>query len=123
MSVKFNKDGSIETFRGDSFKIRVSGIPTNLNYSVYYEVQNKDKEKIFTKEEQSNNNSYVIFDILKTDTELCVVPEKNFKEIYYHAVKLCIDGEEHTATIKGVEFGKRNKFIVYEQQAEGTIDE
>lgn len=122
MSVKYQEDGTIITFNGDSFKIRISDILTNKNYKVYFEVRDKNNEVIFEIMEESNNNEYVIFSITKENTEKCSVPTDKTKEIYYYGIKICFDDEEHTVTVKNTEFGKRNKFIVCAKKAEGNAN-
>lgn len=122
MSVKYDKDGTIETFNGDTFKMRIGNIPKDKNYRIYWEVKNKNNETIFAKMEESNNEDYVVFEITKEDTELLEVPINKTKEVYYHALKYCYDNSEHTATVKNTVYGSRYKLVVNSKRAEGDID-
>lgn len=123
MSVKFNDDGSIETFNGDDFGLRIGRLPIGENIKIFWEVQNAKSEKIFEKQAESNGNDFVVLEVTKENTEACTVAEGKLKEVYYHAIKFCKDGKENTATIKGTEFGKRYKFIVYSKRAEREENE
>lgn len=122
MSVKYSKDGTIETFNGDTFKMRVSNIPEDKNYRIYWEVKNKNNETMFVKMEESNNANFVVFEILKEDTEILEVPTNKTKEVFYHALKYCYDNDEHTATVKNTVYGSRYKLIVNSKRAEGDVD-
>lgn len=125
MTIK-KEDGILKLYQGDSGLLKVSGIPIDKNYQVYFQIQTKDRVLIEPQiVEESNFKDFVIFPITPELTDKLVVRSNRAYEIYTYGIKLChLDGQvetEHTVLTKGQNFGSYSYMHVYPKKVEGFV--
>ena len=118
------KTGNIELYQGDSGEIKISGIPSNKNYHVFFSIYNS-KGKIIGDEVDvySYQLDTVVLTIPTSLTDLLVVKGGiNSTEEYYYGIKICDEenGIEDTQYINGASIGELNTITVYPKKTEGN---
>lgn len=74
MAFTIDKDGNITLIQGDSGELVINGLPTDKNYSVYFAIQDENRNPIGSEIElDTNNSSSVIFTITGSLTNLLTV--------------------------------------------------
>ena len=123
MSLALDFDGTISLYQGDSGELVISGLDKNKNYTIYFAIQDKDRNLIG--EELSvavNNSSHVTFVLTPEYTDLLSVPKGKPYEVYYYGIKACeINTEkEDTLFIGGSSYGDLDRIIVYPRKVKGV---
>ena len=90
MAFTIDKDGNITLIQGDSGELVINGLPTDKNYSVYFAIQDENRNPIGSEIElDTNNSSSVIFTITGSLTNLLTVKKDDETATYYYGIKLC----------------------------------
>lgn len=122
MAFTIDKDGNITLVQGDSGELVIKGLPTDKNYSVYFAIQDENRNPIgYEIELDTNNSSSVIFTITGSLTNLLTVKKDDETETYYYGIKLCNkdDFMEDTLLIGNTQIGSLNTITVYPKKVEG----
>lgn len=122
MAFTIDKDGNITLIQGDSGELVINGLPTDKNYSVYFAIQDENRNPIGSEIElDTNNSSSVIFTIPGSLTNLLTVKKDDETAAYYYGIKLCNkdDFMEDTLLIGNTQIGSLNTITVYPKKVEG----
>ena len=122
MAFTIDKDGNITLIQGDSGELVINGLPTDKNYSVYFAIQDENRNPIGSEIElDTNNSSSVIFTITGSLTNLLTVNKDDETATYYYGIKLCNkdDFMEDTLLIGNTQIGSLNTITVYPKKVEG----
>ena len=123
MSLIIDKDGTISLYQGDSGELVVSGLDEDKKYTVFFAIQDKDRNLIGEELQVSVTNSDTVTFILTPEyTVLLKVPKQKPYEIYFYGIKACeIDKHiENTMFIADTTYGDLNRIIVYPKKVKGT---
>lgn len=126
-------DTDLKLYCGDTGNLRISNLPTDKNYKVYWEIiRAKTQETVFELELDSNQADNVLFNLDSKHSDLLTVPNINTPETYYWSIKICdpetgaedtvipktrVDPETGLAT-----FSKPYKLIVLYKMVEGLAN-
>lgn len=121
MAFIVDENGNISLIQGDSGTLVVDGIDTDKNYTVYFGIQDKNRNPIGSElYVNSNNLASVVFSLTGDYTDLLKVGKNENAAIYYYGIKVC-DSEaqlEDTLMVSG-EIGSLNTITVYPKKVEG----
>lgn len=126
-------DTDLKLYCGDTGNLRISNLPTDKNYKVYWEIiRAKTQEKVFELELDSNQADNVLFNLDSKHSDLLTVPNINTPETYYWSIKICDPqtGAEDTVIPKTsvdpdtglATFSKPYKLIVLYKMVEGLAN-
>ena len=127
-------DTDLKLYCGDTGNLRISNLPTDKNYKVYWEIiRAKTQETVFELELDSNQADNVLFNLDSKHSDLLTVPNINTPETYYWSIKICDPGTgaEDTVIPKTrvdpdtglATFSKPYKLIVLYKMVEGLANE
>ncbi len=122
MAFTIDNNGNITMIQGDSGTLSVSGIPTDKNYTVYFAIQDENRNSIGTElYVNTNRNSTVMFIITGVLTDLLKVKKGEETATYYYGIKLCDteDNTEDTLLLGNSSIGDRTSITVYPKKVEG----
>ena len=123
MAFNVDANANISLIQGDSGNFTVNGIPTDKNYTVYFAVQDINRNPIGDEIAVSSNySSKIIFYLTGDYTNLFKVPKGERFAIYYYGVKIC-DPEnnfEDTLMLASGDIGDVNTITVYPKKVEGV---
>lgn len=123
MSLIIDSDGTISLYQGDSGEIVVSGFDDNKNYTVYFAIQDIDRNLIGEELQVAVTNSDTLTFVLTPEyTDLLTVPKHKPYEIYFYGIKACeVDNNiENTMFISNNTYGDLNRIIVYPKIVKGV---
>lgn len=127
-------DTDLKLYCGDTGNLRISNLPTDKNYKVYWEIiRAKTQETVFELELDSNQADNVLFNLDSKHSDLLTVPNINTPETYYWSIKICDPetGAEDTVIPKTrvdpdtglATFSKPYKLVVLYKMVEGLANE
>ena len=127
-------DTDLKLYCGDTGNLRISNLPTDKNYKVYWEIiRAKTQETVFELALDSNQADNVLFNLDSKHSDLLTVPNINTPETYYWSIKICDPetGAEDTVIPKTrvdpdtglATFSKPYKLIVLYKMVEGLANE
>lgn len=122
MSLIIDADGTILLYQGDSGEVVVSGLEKDKSYTLYFAIQDKNRNLIGEELQVSvTNSSYVTFVLTSEYTDLLTVPKNKPYEIYFYGVKACETGssKEDTLFIADNTYGDLNRIVVYPRKVKG----
>lgn len=122
MSLIIDADGTILLYQGDSGEVVVSGLEKDKSYTLYFAIQDKNRNLIGEELQVSvTNSSYVTFVLTSEYTDLLTVPKNKPYEVYFYGVKACeTDGsKEDTLFIADNTYGDLNRIVVYPRKVKG----
>ena len=114
--------GNIELVQGDSGELVVEGLPTDKSYSVYFAIQNENRQIVSeTDPIDAGFGSMVTINIPASLTDNLIVPIDEDYGIYYYGIKICnsVTGLEDTLVIDNGDIGDLNTVKVYPKKVEG----
>lgn len=123
MSLIIDNDGTISLYQGDSGELVVSGLENEKNYTVYFAIQDSDRNVIGEELQVAVTNSDTVTFILTPEyTDLLKVPKNKPYEIYFYGIKACEAEEniENTMFISDTTYGDLNRIIVYPRKVKGA---
>ena len=123
MAFIIDSNGNIELVQGDSGTLEITGLETDKNYTVYFAIQDEDRNAIGSEIVVTTNKSdSVAFEITADLTDLLSVKSDEDTATYYYGIKLCYEdtGLEDTLLIGDSEIGDKNEITVYPKKVEGT---
>ena len=126
MSIDWYSDGSAVMFQGDTGYVKVNGVNTDYDWTVYFAVHDKNRRQVGEEQYvQSNYASYVEIFFPKELSDLMTVPNNQKKEVYTYGIKCCRteNGKtiENTMHIGAVNYEKTNTITVYPKRAQGVV--
>lgn len=123
MSLIIDTDGTISLYQGDSGELVVSGLDNNKNYTVYFAIQDIDRNIIGEELQVAVTNSDTVTFILTPEyTDLLKVPKQKPYEIYFYGIKACETDSniENTMFVADTTFGDLNRIVVYPRKVKGA---
>lgn len=120
--INIDKDGTIYLYQGDSGEVVITGLDSTLNATVYFAIQDKDRNLIGEELQVSVNNSDTVTFILTSEfTDLLTVPKNKPYQMYFYGVKVCETKSvtEDTLFIENSTYGDLNPIIVYPKKVKG----
>ena len=120
-----DNDGTISIYQGDSGEITVNGLNENSSYTVYFCIQDENRNTVGEELQISVNNSDTATFVLSPEfTENLTVPKNKPYKIYYYGIKVCINNSsiEDTLFIANCSYGDLNKIIVYPRKVKGATN-
>ena len=120
-----DNDGTISMYQGDSGEITVRGLNENFAYTVYFSIQDENRNQIGEELQISANNTDTVTFVLSPEyTDNLTVPKNKLYKIYYYGIKVCISSSstEDTLFVADGTYGDLNKIIVYPRKVKGTIN-
>lgn len=125
MAFSVDDEGNITLIQGDSGELKVSGLETDKNYTVYLGIQDSKRNAIGNELSlQSGQHDEVTFVITPALTNLLTVKKNNEYETYYYGIKVCYSSDdfEDTLFIGDSTFGETRTMTVYPKIVEGTLN-
>ena len=122
MSLIIDDEGTISLYQGDSGEVVISGLDNNKNYTVYFAIQDADRNLIGQELQVAVTNSSTVTFILTSEyTDLLKVPKNKPFEIYFYGIKACENDtqKEDTLFVADDTFGDLNRIIVYPRKVKG----
>ena len=123
MSLIIDNDGTISLYQGDSGELVVSGLDSDKNYTVYFAIQDIDRNLIGEELQVAVTNSdTVTFSLTPEYTDLLTVPKNKPYEIYFYGIKACETESniENTMFVADSTYGDLNRIIVYPRKVRGV---
>ncbi len=123
MSLIIDDDGTISIYQGDSGEIVVSGLDDTRSYTVYFAIQDSNRNLVGEELQVSVSKSDTVsFILTPAYTDLLAVPKNKPFEIYYYGIKACRSDElvEDTLFVTNCGYGDVNRIIVYPRKVKGT---
>ena len=120
--IVIDDDGTISMYQGDSGEIVINGLDEEQSYTIYFAIQDKDRNTIGEELQVAVDNSDTATFILTAEfTDLLTVPKKKPYEIYYYGIKVKTDetNAEDTLFISEGTYGDLNRIIVYPRKVKG----
>lgn len=117
-------NGNITLVQGDNGELVVTGLPTDKNYTLYFNIYDENRKfigsEVFV---NTNKNETVTLDISASLTDYMNVKKEDDFAIYYYGLKLCYtdEGIEDTLLIGNSNLGDLNTITVYPKKVEGTV--
>lgn len=118
-----DKDSTISMYQGDSGEITVNGLDSSKDYTVYFAIQDENRNLIGQELQVSVNNSDTVTFVLTSEyTDLLTVPKNKPYKIYYYGIKACVPESqiEDTLFVSAGTYGDLNKIIVYPRKVKGA---
>ena len=122
MSLIIDNEGTISLYQGDSGEVVVSGLDNDKNYTVYFAIQDADRNLIGQELQVAVTNSSTVTFILTSEyTDLLKVPKNKPFEIYFYGIKACENDSliENTLFVADDTLGDLNRIIVYPRKVKG----
>lgn len=122
MAFTIDDNGNITCVQGDSGSLSVSGIPTDRNYTIFFAMQDENRNPIGTELSiETNKMATVMFFITGALTDLLKVKKGEETATYYYGIKLCNteDNTEDTLLLGNGSIGSRTAITVYPKKVEG----
>lgn len=122
MSLIIDKDGTILLYQGDSGELVVSGLDNSKNYTVYFAIQDVNRNLIGEELQVAVSNSDTVTFILTPQyTDLLTVPNNKPYELYFYGIKACETDSniENTMFVAETTYGDLNRIIVYPRKVKG----
>ena len=123
MSLIIDNDGTISLYQGDSGEIIVSGLDNEKKYTVYFAIQDSERNLVGEELQVAVSNSDTVTFILTPEyTDLLKVPKNKPYEIYFYGIKACEleKNIENTMFIADTTYGDLNRIIVYPRKVKGA---
>ena len=123
MSLIIDNEGTISLYQGDSGELVLSGLDEAKNYTVYFAIQDLNRNFIGEELQVAVSNSETVTFVLTPEyTDLLVVPKNKPYEIYFYGIKACeIDNNiENTMFVADSTYGDLNRMIVYPRKVKGA---
>lgn len=123
MSLIIDNDGTISLYQGDSGELVVSGLDDNKNYTVFFAIQDSDRNIVGEELQVAVTDSDTVTFVLTPEyTDLLKVPKQKPYEIYFYGIKACeMDKNiENTMFIADTTYGDLNRIIVYPRKVKGA---
>ena len=121
MAFRIDENGNITMVQGDTGILALNGLNTDMNYIVYFAVQDEDRRPVGNElRVESNFQPIVVFSLTTELTDLFKVTEDEETQTYYYGIKICTEeGYEDTVTIGNLDMSYKNTITVYPKKVEG----
>ncbi len=123
MAINIDTNGTITLYQGDSGEVSISGLDDTKNYSVYFAIQDKNRNPIGQELMVNANKTETVSFFLTPDyTDLLKVPKGQPYEVYTYGVKSCESNSntENTLFVSDGTYGDINRIIVYPRKVAGA---
>ncbi len=122
MAFTVDNIGNITLVQGDSGELTVSNIPTDRNYTLYFAIQNENRQPVGQEiAVESNHSDSVSFFVSGDLTDLLNVPIDEETTTYYYGIKLCYANDllQDTLLLGNSNMGSKNTITVYPRKVKG----
>lgn len=122
MAFTVDNIGNITLVQGDSGELTITNIPTDRNYTLYFAIQNENRQPIGQEiAVESNYGDSVILFIAGTLTDLLSVPIDEETATYYYGIKLCYASDllQDTLLLGNSNMGSKSTITVYPRKVQG----
>lgn len=121
--ILIDKDGTMYLYQGDSGEVVITGLDSSVNATVYFAIQDMERNTIGEELQVAVNNSDTVTFILTSEfTDLLKVPKNKPYQMYFYGVKVCEQDDitEDTLFIENSTYGDLNPIIVYPKKVKGV---
>ncbi|MCM1004416.1 MAG: hypothetical protein NC408_08755 [Candidatus Gastranaerophilales bacterium] len=121
--ILIDKDGTMYIYQGDSGEVVITGFDSDVKATVYFAIQDEDRNPVGEELQVAVNNSDTVTFILTSEfTNLLTVPKNKPYQMYYYGIKVCEkDGvSEDTLFVENSTYGDINPIIVYPKKVKGV---
>ncbi len=118
-------EGTIFLYQGDSGELVLNGLNKDLNCTVYFAVQDENRNPVGSELQVSSGSSEDVMFVLTPEfTDLLTVPKNKPYKVYYYGLKVCMNNSstEDTLFISNGTYGTLNKIVVYPRKVKGVTD-
>lgn len=125
MTQTFDDNGNMTTVVGDSIIFEVSGVPTDLDYTAFFRVYDKNNNTVIPEVSiPCDFNDTITVEVKPYITDMVVVPEGKKSVTHFYGIKACnFENQiEHTLTVgdnDNPELNKETKITFMRKRAEG----
>ena len=122
MTQIFDEDGNITTVVGDTILFEINNVPTDLPYTIFFRVYDKDSNTIIPEVVvDADYNSTVTIEVKPYTTDTVIIPSGQKSVTYFYGIKACnFDNQvEHTQTVDGVDLNQETKITFLRKRVEG----
>lgn len=122
MAFTIDENGNITLVQGDSGELAISGLPTDKNYTVYFAIQDENRNPIGGEiSVNTNSQDSAVFVLTGALTDLLTVKKGDNTAQYFYGIKLCDADEnvEDTLLLGNSIIGDKNTITVYPKKVEG----
>lgn len=121
--ILIDKDGTMYIYQGDSGEVVITGFDSDVKATVYFAIQDEDRNLVGEELQVAVNNSDTVTIVLTSEfTDLLTVPKNKPYQMYYYGIKACHqDGlTEDTLFVENGTYGDMNPIIVYPKKVKGV---
>ncbi len=122
MTQIFDDEGNITSVVGDTILFDISGVPTDLDYTIFFRVYDKDNNTIIPEAIiPANYNDTVTIEVKPYVTDMVIVPSGKKSVTYFYGIKACNfeNQVEHTQTVDNVDLEQETKITFLRKRVEG----
>lgn len=120
--ILIDKDGTMYLYQGDSGEVVITGFNGNVKGTVYFAIQDADRNLVGEELQVSVNNSDTVTFILTSEfTNLLTVPKNKPYQMYFYGIKISENDSvaEDTLFVEQSTYGDLNPIIVYPKKVKG----
>lgn len=121
--ILIDKDGTMYLYQGDSGEVVISGFDSSSKGTVYFAIQDMDRNTIGEELQVAVNNSDTVTFVLTSEfTDLLTVPKNKPYQMYFYGIKVCESDSvaEDTLFVENSTYGDLNPIIVYPKKVKGV---
>lgn len=122
MTQIFDDEGNITSLVGDTILFDINGVPTDLDYTIFFRVYDKDNNTIIPEAIiPANYNDTVTIEVKPYVTDMVIVPSGKKSVTYFYGIKACNfeNQVEHTQTVDNVDLEQETKITFLRKRVEG----
>ena len=122
MAFFVDKNGNITLIQGDSGSLKIKGLNTDKNYTIYLAIKDRNRNPIGHELSlNSNFNNTVVFEFTPDFTDLLKVNKNELYTIYFYGIKVCSESDqfEDTLLLGNSDIHSVNTITVFPKKVEG----
>lgn len=121
--IVIDNNGTIYLYQGDSGEVVVNGLDDTLKSTVYFAIQDGNRNPVGEELQVSANNTDTVTFVLTPEfTSLLTVAKDKPYQIYYYGIKVCesANSVEDTLFVEHSTYGDLNMMVVYPAKVQGV---
>lgn len=122
MTQIFDDEGNITSLVGDTILFDINGVPTDMDYTIFFRVYDSNNNTIIPEAIiPANFNDTVTIEVKPYVTDMVIVPSGKKSVTYFYGIKACNfeNQVEHTQTVDGVDLEQETKITFLRKRVEG----
>lgn len=122
MTQIFDDEGNMTSLVGDTILFDINGVPTDLDYTIFFRVYDSNNNTIIPETIiPANYNDTVTIEVKPYVTDMVIVPSGKKSVTYFYGIKACnLENQvEHTQTVDGVDLEQETKITFLRKRVEG----